>query len=106
GAGGLLRLSRRERREDAVQVHADRPRRTRHLRADADSGQRERRSIAICQAGAGRAAEEVGRHLMNRAGQAAIVVAAMMAVAMVVRIGAQSGSTTASGTGSAALLQT
>src|SRR5215470_13055929 len=43
---------------------------------------------------------------MNRAGQAAIVVAAMMAVAMGVRIGAQSGSTSRSGAGSAALLQT
>jgi FG-GAP repeat len=43
---------------------------------------------------------------MNRAGQAAIVVAAMVAVAMGVRIGAQSGSTSASGAGSTALAQT
>jgi hypothetical protein len=43
---------------------------------------------------------------MNRAGQAATIVAAMMAVAVGVRIGAQSGSTTASGTDSTALRQT
>ena len=44
--------------------------------------------------------------MINRAGQAATIVAAMMAVAVGVRIGAQSGSTTASGTDSAALRQT
>jgi hypothetical protein len=43
---------------------------------------------------------------MNRARQAAIVVAAMMAVALGVRIDAQSGARTASGAGSATLTQT
>jgi hypothetical protein len=43
---------------------------------------------------------------MNRAGQAAIIVAAMVAVPMGVRMGAQSGSTTAPGTESTALRQT